>query len=36
MADSEYYRKFPDIPEKVFQHHMFEPYAWMVKKYYVK
>jgi len=36
QPDSAYYKKFPDIPGKVFQHHMFEPYYWMTKKYYGK
>jgi hypothetical protein len=35
QPDSAYYKKFPDIPAKVFQHHMFEPYYWLTKKYYV-
>jgi len=34
QPDSAYYRKFPEMPEKVFQHHMFEPYYWMVQRYY--
>ena len=34
QPDSEYYKKFPDLPGKVFQHHMFEPYLWMTRKYY--
>jgi len=36
QPDSAYYQKFPDIPEKVFQHHMFEPYYWLVNRYYDK
>jgi len=36
QPDTEYYRHFPDIPEKVFQHHMFQPYYWLVKRYYDK
>jgi hypothetical protein len=36
QPDSAYYQKFPDIPGKVFQHHMFEPYYWMVKRYYAR
>jgi hypothetical protein len=36
QPDTAYYEKFPDIPGKVFQHHMFEPYYWMMKKYYGK
>ncbi|MDV6224353.1 lipase family protein [Flavitalea sp. BT771] len=34
QPDSIYYQKFPDIPGRVFQHHLFEPYYWMVKRYY--
>ena len=32
--DSSYYRLFPNSPEKVFQHHGFEPYFWLASKYY--
>lgn len=35
LPDSVYYQKFPDNPEKVFQHHMFEPYLWMTQRYYL-
>jgi hypothetical protein len=34
QADSSYYAKFPDVPGKVFQHHLFEPYYWLLTKYY--
>lgn len=34
QPDPAYYQKFPDIPEKVFQHHMFLAYEWLAKKYY--
>jgi len=36
QPDSAYYQKFPDIPGRVFQHHMFEPYYWMVRRYYIR
>ncbi|HVU54779.1 MAG TPA: lipase family protein [Puia sp.] len=36
QADSAYYQKYPDLPDKVFQHHMFAPYNWMVQRYYIK
>jgi hypothetical protein len=36
QPDSTYYQHFPDIPEKVFQHHMFQPYLWMTQRYYGK
>jgi len=35
QPDSAYYRKFPEMPEKVFQHHMFEAYYWLVQRYYL-
>jgi hypothetical protein len=34
QPDAEYYKKFPEDHRKVFQHHMFEPYYWMTRKYY--
>jgi hypothetical protein len=32
--DSAYYRLFPNDPEKVFQHHGFAAYDWLVGRYY--
>jgi hypothetical protein len=34
QPDAEYYKKFPEDPAKVFRHHSFESYYWMMKKYY--
>jgi hypothetical protein len=34
--DADYYSKFPDNSNNIFQHHMFEPYNLLVKKYYGK
>ena len=36
QPDAEYYKKFPENPQKVFQHHMFEPYYWLTGRYYDK
>ena len=32
-ADSEYYKLFPDDPEKIWTHHMFEAYLYLTEKY---
>jgi hypothetical protein len=34
QTDSAYYLKFPEMREKLFQHHMFEPYYWLIQRYY--
>ena len=35
QTDSTYHSKFDKAPEQVFQHHLFEPYAWLTKKIYL-
>ncbi len=32
--DAEYYKQFSDTSSNVFEHHLFEPYYYLVKKYY--
>lgn len=34
QPDSAYYRQFPNNPEKIFQHHFFEPYLLLTRQYY--
>jgi hypothetical protein len=34
MPDADYYQKFPNKTTNIFQHHMFEPYYMLAKKYY--
>jgi hypothetical protein len=34
QPDSAYYRQFPNDPEKIFQHHFFEPYIRLTRQYY--
>jgi len=36
QPDSAYYERFPNNPEKVFQHHWIEPYMILAEKYYSK
>jgi hypothetical protein len=31
-ADSTYYRKYPNDPAKLFQHHLFQPYYYLAQK----
>ena len=31
-ADAAYYRKYPNDPHKVFQHHLFQPYYYLAEK----
>ncbi|MBL0742820.1 lipase family protein [Chryseolinea lacunae] len=32
LADEEYYKKFPDSKEKIFNHHLFDPYFYLAEK----
>lgn len=32
FADEDYYKLFPDNPDKIFIHHFFEPYLYLAKK----
>lgn len=34
QPDAEYYKKFPDTGNNIFQHHLFEPYYYLVEKIY--
>lgn len=34
MPDADYYQHFPNNTKNIFQHHMFEPYYMLAKKYY--
>ncbi len=34
QPDTAYYKRFPNETKNVFQHHMFEPYYMLAKKYY--
>jgi Lipase (class 3) len=34
VPDKEYFEKFPEDPNKVFIHHLFDPYRYLLHKYY--
>ena len=34
MPDESYYQLFPDKKETLFIHHMFQPYYYLLKKWY--
>ena len=36
MTDSAYHAKYDKSPDQVFQHHLFEPYAWLVRRIYLE
>jgi hypothetical protein len=36
LTDSSYHAKFDKSPDQVFQHHFFEPYAWLVRTIYLE
>jgi hypothetical protein len=33
LADEAYYKEFPDSDQKIFIHHLIEPYLYLIKKY---
>ncbi len=33
MPDEEYYKRYPENPEKIFSHHLFEPYLTLMEKW---
>lgn len=33
MPDAAYYQRFPDQKDKIFLHHLFEPYMYLIEKY---
>jgi Lipase (class 3) len=34
VPDADYYKKFPDTDNNIFRNHLFEPYYYLVNKYY--
>jgi hypothetical protein len=34
MPDKEYFQKFPDTTSRVFIHHMYEPYLFLLHRIY--
>lgn len=36
ITDSTYHKTFDKPADQVFQHHLFEPYAWLVRKIYLQ